>query len=146
MLTAPAGYGKTTLLAQFAGEVDALTCWCTLDDADRDPRTLLTYLVAAIRRHLPGFGRRVLAVLEAGEETNDDQFLRAAVGLLVTALHEVQDYLLLILDDCQVPGLKLLVPWSRQRFGSVHPQLVAWLASVRQQLELATAKKPAPPR
>ena len=49
------------------------------------------------------------------------------------------------LDDCQVPCLKSLIPWSRKQFGSVPPQLAAWLASVRQQLESATAKKPKPP-
>jgi hypothetical protein len=49
------------------------------------------------------------------------------------------------LDDCQVPSLKSLIPWSRQQFGSVPPPLATWLASVRQRLESATAKKPAPP-
>jgi len=49
------------------------------------------------------------------------------------------------LDDCQVPSLKSLIPWSRQQFGSVPPQLSVWLASVRQRLESATAKKPIPP-
>ena len=49
------------------------------------------------------------------------------------------------LDDCQVPCLKSLVPWSQKRFGSVHPHLLSWLASVRQKLESATARQPAPP-
>jgi hypothetical protein len=49
------------------------------------------------------------------------------------------------LEKCQVPSLKSLIPWSKKRFGSVHPQLVSWLASVRQQLESATAGPPTPP-
>ena len=49
------------------------------------------------------------------------------------------------LDDCQVPCLKSLMPWSQKQFGLVHPQLVSWLASVRQKLESATARQPAPP-
>ncbi|MGO9597435.1 MAG: 2OG-Fe(II) oxygenase [Isosphaeraceae bacterium] len=49
------------------------------------------------------------------------------------------------LDDCQVPCLKSLTPWSQKEFGSVHPQLVSWLACVRQQLESATAEQPVPP-
>jgi hypothetical protein len=48
------------------------------------------------------------------------------------------------LDECQVPSLKLLIPWSQKQFGQVHPQLTAWLASVRQQLESATARQPQP--
>jgi len=48
------------------------------------------------------------------------------------------------LDACQVPTLRVLIPWSQRRFGSVHPQLADWMISVRRQLESATAKKPAP--
>jgi hypothetical protein len=49
------------------------------------------------------------------------------------------------MDDCQVPCLKSLIPWSQKQFGSAHPHLVSWLASVRQQLESATARQPVPP-
>ncbi len=49
------------------------------------------------------------------------------------------------LDDCQVAALKSLIPWSRQRFGSVHPQFKSWLDAVRGQLERATAREPTPP-
>jgi hypothetical protein len=49
------------------------------------------------------------------------------------------------LDDCQVPSLKSLVPWSRKRFGTLHPQVEAWLVSVRQQLESTTTNARQPP-
>lgn len=49
------------------------------------------------------------------------------------------------LDDCQVPALKRLILWSRQRFGSVHPQFQSWLDAVRDQLERATAHEPISP-
>ncbi len=49
------------------------------------------------------------------------------------------------MDQCQVPSLKTLIPWSQKQFGQVHPELVSWLAAVRQHLETATAKEPAPP-
>jgi hypothetical protein len=49
------------------------------------------------------------------------------------------------LDHCQVPSLQALVPWSRKRFGLVHPHVLSWLASVRHQLASATATQPAPP-
>jgi len=49
------------------------------------------------------------------------------------------------LDDGQVPTLKLLIPWSQQRFGSVRPQFQSWLVAVRGQLERATAGEPKPP-
>ena len=49
------------------------------------------------------------------------------------------------LDDCQVPSLKTMVPWSAKQIGQVHAQLLSWLASVRQELESATARQPVPP-
>ncbi|QDU24250.1 2OG-Fe(II) oxygenase [Urbifossiella limnaea] len=49
------------------------------------------------------------------------------------------------LDCGQVPALKALVPWSRERFGSVPPPLRAWLDAVRTELERATAREPTPP-
>lgn len=48
-------------------------------------------------------------------------------------------------DNSQIPCLKSLIPWSQSRFGSVHPQLLGWLNSVRQKLETATAARPALP-
>jgi hypothetical protein len=48
-------------------------------------------------------------------------------------------------DYGQVPALKALVPWSRERFGSVSPPLRAWLDAVRAELERATAAEPTPP-
>ncbi|MFO0799650.1 MAG: 2OG-Fe(II) oxygenase [Gemmataceae bacterium] len=49
------------------------------------------------------------------------------------------------LDYGQVPALKALVQWSRERFGSVYPPLRAWLDAVRAELERATAAEPTPP-
>ncbi len=49
------------------------------------------------------------------------------------------------LADFQVPCLISLIPWSQKQFGSVHPQLASWLVSVRQKLESAIARQPAPP-
>ncbi|HVA46254.1 MAG TPA: hypothetical protein VNH11_07765 [Pirellulales bacterium] len=49
------------------------------------------------------------------------------------------------LDECQVPCLKSIVPWSKKQLGSPHRQLASWLAAVRQRLETATARRPEPP-
>lgn len=49
------------------------------------------------------------------------------------------------MDDCQVPTLKALIPGSLREFGSVQPQLAAWLAAVRERLASAMDQKPEPP-
>jgi len=53
-VTAPAGYGKTTLLAQWASAEDRPVAWVTLDRYDDDPATLLLLLASAFARVKPG--------------------------------------------------------------------------------------------
>jgi len=49
-VVAPAGYGKTTVLAQWAARQQPRVGWVSLDDRDNDPAVLLTYLAVALRR------------------------------------------------------------------------------------------------
>src|SRR6187401_2833083 len=52
-LIAPAGYGKTTLLAQLATAERRPVAWLTIDDLDNDPAILVSYLSAALDRVEP---------------------------------------------------------------------------------------------
>src|SRR3990167_4754875 len=65
IVTAPAGYGKTTLLLDFAQSWDAPVCWYALDERDRELRTFLTYWVACGREQFPSFGSAVEGALSA---------------------------------------------------------------------------------
>ena len=47
-VAAPAGYGKTTLLAQWAEDDGRAFAWVSVDDADNDPKVLLTYVAQAL--------------------------------------------------------------------------------------------------
>ena len=72
VVVAPAGYGKTTLLAQWADRAHTAVGWLTMDESDNDPTALCTYLAAALDRleprdasastalapHLPASARR----------------------------------------------------------------------------------------
>src|SRR5215469_12269542 len=55
LLCAPAGYGKTTLLADFAQSTGIPCCWYFLDQNDTDRNTFLHGLLASIRHCFPGF-------------------------------------------------------------------------------------------
>ena len=61
VVAAPAGWGKTTLLAQWAAARGA--AWVTLDEGDDDPARFWSYVVAALQRHEPHVGQRALAAL-----------------------------------------------------------------------------------
>src|SRR6516165_9098367 len=61
-VVAPAGYGKTTLLAQWAERNEAAFAWVSVDEADNDPKVLLTYVAQALNAVEP-VGRRVFDAL-----------------------------------------------------------------------------------
>src|SRR5574338_1314006 len=63
LLTAEAGYGKTTLLADFSRRTRLRVLWFRLDRGDRDWVGFLAYLVAAVRIHVPDFGPATSALL-----------------------------------------------------------------------------------
>ena len=62
-VVAPAGYGKTTLLAQWAERDDRVFAWVSVDEKDNDPKVLLTYLARALDAVQP-VDRRLFDVLK----------------------------------------------------------------------------------
>src|SRR5690606_19775225 len=56
-VSAPAGYGKTTLLVDFAADVDAHVCWYRIGPEDGDLVQFAQHIVAAFQQEFPGFGK-----------------------------------------------------------------------------------------
>ena len=50
-IVAPPGYGKTTLLSQWAEAADSPVAWVSVDDRDNDPSVLLAHVATAVRSH-----------------------------------------------------------------------------------------------
>ena len=103
----------------------------------RSPRP--TYYSPGLRRETSVSERSLPLLLKALAASGRDEDLSHVIHFVEESPDEFS------LDDCQVPCLKSLIPWSQKQFGSVHPQLVSWLVSVRQKLESATAQHPVPP-
>ncbi len=97
LVSASAGYGKTSLLIDFASETTLPVCWYSLDASDSDPKVFLEYIIASLRRQFSGFGTRTLGLLESTTALRD---IDVIVGTLVTEIHEsIPSYFVLILDD-----------------------------------------------
>src|SRR5207302_9707669 len=63
LVSAPAGFGKTTLLAQWLAESDMPVAWLSLEAEDNDPTRFLSYLIAALQTLDAQLGARALALL-----------------------------------------------------------------------------------
>lgn len=98
LISAPAGYGKTSLLANFAQDSDLPICWYTLDRFDGDFRVFLEYFVAAIARRFPAFGQRSRAFLREVKDPGAE--LYSLVSTVVQELYDaIPELFYLILDD-----------------------------------------------
>src|SRR3954447_15443120 len=86
-VVAEAGYGKTTLLADFSRRTRLRTLWYRLDDHDRDWVAFLSHLVAAGREHDPAFAEATRALLHGSQgadptrETVTATFIRDVMSL-----------------------------------------------------------------
>ena len=98
LASAPAGYGKTTLMLEWTACLGLPVSWLSLDEGDNDPARFLTYLVAAIQRIYPGFGQRVADILKAPQKPPDDIILT----MLVNEVESLAVSFILALDDYHV--------------------------------------------
>lgn len=98
LILADAGYGKTTLLADFSRRTRVRTLWYRLDDDDRDWMSFLSHLVAAGREHDPAFAPRTTAML--GDQAMGGPTCEAATNVFLTELPSISERgAVLILDD-----------------------------------------------
>jgi LuxR family transcriptional regulator, maltose regulon positive regulatory protein len=100
LVSAPAGFGKTSLLADWlaaAGVGERCTAWLSLDQQDNDPALFWTYLVAALKTAVPGIGGGALSFLESPQPPMD--VLRAT---LINDLGATSSDVVVVLDDYHV--------------------------------------------
>lgn len=101
LVVAPAGYGKTTLLTQWAAELQrtgAHVLWLGLDSEDQAPSLLLAYLVRAFQRYLPEVGEESWRVIHSAADLERDW--PVAAGALLSELQTALSApTFLIIDD-----------------------------------------------
>src|SRR6478609_4306737 len=97
LVSAPAGFGKTTLLAEWlAAHADDGRCvaWLSLDRRDNAPALFWTYLVTALSAAVPGIGTDALALLHSPEPP-----VEAVLATLINDLSGIAQEVVLVLDD-----------------------------------------------
>ncbi|MBL8777599.1 MAG: hypothetical protein JNK12_16780 [Acidimicrobiales bacterium] len=95
LVSAPAGFGKTTLVADWVGGLDAHVAWVSLDERDDEPTQFWTYVTTA----LGPTGEGALAELSAAAVD-----LEAVLAVLVNDLSRTDHDVVLVLDDLHAVG------------------------------------------
>lgn len=98
LVSAPAGYGKTTLIAEWLQGQEARAAWLSLDEADNDPARFLAYLIAALQQVDAGLGKGIQAMLQSPQPPPSDAVLTAFINEITA----ISTPLILALDDYQV--------------------------------------------
>jgi LuxR family maltose regulon positive regulatory protein len=100
LLSAPAGFGKTTLLSEWAHSSERPFAWLSLDESDNDPARFLAYLVASLQSVQVGVGQigmgeSALSLLRSPKATSIESFLIGLINEIATLPAPI----VLVLDD-----------------------------------------------
>ena len=98
LISAPAGFGKTTLVSEWVEGIERPSAWLSLDEGDNDPARFLTYLVAALQTIAATIGQGVLGVLQSPQPPPPEAMLTA----LLNDITALSDQFVLVLDDYHV--------------------------------------------
>jgi LuxR family transcriptional regulator, maltose regulon positive regulatory protein len=108
LLSAPAGFGKTTLLSEWAAACGCAVAWVSLDEGDNDPARFWSYVVAALQAVHPEVGAAAYASLQAARDPrlspvslsrSGSAWIEAPLTSLINDLAECPGTLVLVLDD-----------------------------------------------
>jgi LuxR family maltose regulon positive regulatory protein len=95
LVSAPAGYGKSTLVSSWLRDSDTPSAWLSLDEGDNDPIRYLHYFISALQRIVPTIQPDLLGVLQ---KKQPDSF-EALMNILINEIDRQAAPFVLVLDD-----------------------------------------------
>ncbi|MGD1898520.1 MAG: LuxR C-terminal-related transcriptional regulator [Phormidesmis sp.] len=131
LVSAPAGFGKTTLLAEWVETVSTHSVsWVSLDQSDNDPAVFWAYLITALRKIRPNLGERSLALLQSPQPPP----IESVLMMLINELTTVEEDFVLILDDYHAIAVQ-----------AIHDGIGFLLSHLPPQVHLIIASRADPP-
>jgi LuxR family maltose regulon positive regulatory protein len=130
LISAPAGFGKTTLVSEWVEGIERPVAWLSLDEGENELSRFLTYLVAALQVIAVNIGAGVLGALQSPQSPSPDSILTALLNEITT----IPDNFILVLDDYHVIEAK-----------SVDQALAFLLEHLPPQMHLVIATREDPP-
>jgi LuxR family maltose regulon positive regulatory protein len=136
VVSAPAGFGKSTLLAAWLagasarGEGELAAAWLSLDAGDNDPALFWKYVIASLRTIAPGVGTEALGMVNMPSPVSAQALLTG----LVNDLADVERELVLVIDDYHIIQTR-----------TVHDGLAFLIANSPPNVHLVLASRADPP-
>ncbi len=135
LLSAQAGYGKTTALSEWARQSDCPVAWISLDKYSNDWSAFWGCVLASIRESLPQFGQAIEFILEQESASSID----SSISAFINELNSMEGDLVLILDDYHVIDCAPVHESIRYLLAHMHPHIHLYMAS-RNELPFPTAR------
>ena len=95
LISAPAGYGKTTLVSSWLRSTDIPSAWLSIEESDNDPVRFLQYLLTAVQAVVPGVRVDLLEMVETSQPAS----LQGLMNLLINEIARQDRQFVLVLDD-----------------------------------------------
>ena len=95
LVSAPAGFGKTTVVSDWIDQNKIPTAWFSLDKGDNDPAEFLSYIISGIQNIHKEFGQSALKLLNSPNKPS----VESIVSLLINEILNINQNFLLVLDD-----------------------------------------------
>jgi LuxR family maltose regulon positive regulatory protein len=130
VVSAPAGYGKSTLLSSWVNGYGILNAWLSLDESDNDTAQFLTYFIAAVGTIFP----RAMAKSSALLDTAATPQIPMVADRLVADLDQIGEPFVLVLDD-----------YHLIHNDDIHKLLTALIKAPGGSMHLAVASRKDPP-
>jgi LuxR family maltose regulon positive regulatory protein len=130
LVSAPAGFGKTTLVTEWLSDSEHPCAWLSLDESDNDPSRFFTYLLAALQRVDPNIGQAALIMQQSPQPPPPE----ALATSLINDVASTPQPFILVLDDYQ---LIQSLP--------IHQQLSFLLEHLPAEMHLVIATREDPP-
>ncbi len=130
LVCAPAGFGKTTLVADWVRQRELKTAWVSLDEGDNDLPRFLSYVIVALQGIRTNIGETTLAILQGSQSPSFEPILTA----IINEVADIPDDFVLVLDDYHFINTQ-----------QIHDALGFLLDHIPPQMHLVIASRADPP-
>ena len=128
LVSAPAGSGKTTVLAEWVAATPAgerRVAWVSLDQSDNDPALFWAYLITALQTVQSGVGEKALSLLHSPQPPP----IEALLGTLLNEISTISHNFVLVLDDYHLIDTQPIHAAITFLLGHLPPQMHVAIAS-----------------